>query len=255
MLKKQREASPSRVSLNVKCGACLHFNRTAAFEKPCAQLGVLKQADACSSYTPDMCRLTRIDPESLKLLRDLTKDLRREELNILAYTFRNVDLLKRYGYHFGQTVLFSVGKDYLSEYFKAYILGISTDGEYVYLSSTYEGINRGQVFMTLLRDSIMTVDEFKAHRRQLVKSKRLKPPPAAGKPNTIDILKMPKPKRKAYMASLEKKPMDYEPPTLDTVPTSWLDKREMADGKKRKQKAKSTRRVKEGRDGSIRISR
>jgi hypothetical protein len=255
MLKKQREAGPpSRVSLNVKCGACLHFNKTPAFEKPCIQLGVLKQAEACPSFTPDMCRLARLNLDSLRVLRELTKNLKREELNILAYTFRNVDLLKRYGYQFGQTVLFSVGKDYLSEYFKAYILGISVDGEFVYLTSTYEDLNRGQVFMTLLRDSIMTVDEFKAHRKRLVKAKKLKPPPQQGRPNTIDLLKMPKAKRAEYFASLEKKPLAYEPPTLDSVPLSWLDKRALADGKKRKKKT-TTNKVREGKDGTLRIAR
>lgn len=260
MLKKESD-TPSRVNLGIRCSACVGFKRESIFEKPCVKLGIVAKDFACPSFKPDVQRLTRVDLSALKVLARLTKSMRREELQILAFTFRNMDFLHKIGMFFGQRVYFSMGKDYISEFVHGRVVGASANGEYVYISSNL-GKGTNNASLTLLRDSVMSVEEFAEHRKQLAKTNKLRPAKDnyRHKPSVMDVLRMSRQEFKEYMHKLTTKPTDYEPPSMDTVPRSWLDKRQKADignilDSRRKKGAKKHKYIKVEKDGTVTLQR
>lgn len=223
MLKKAGD-TPSRVTLGMRCKTCIHFQKTPAFERVCTELGIEANATACPSFTPDIVKLRKVGPDVFEKLRDMTKDLRREELNILTFALRNVDLLKKTDLRFGQTVAFSLsGADYLAEFVRGYVIGASVNGDQVYIASTLNGKNQNSnAMLTLMRSSIYIKEEYEAHRKELIEAQRIKP--RKGRmPLLIDVLGMPKAKYEELMGALNAK-NDYVPPTLDCAPKEYVKK-------------------------------
>lgn len=225
---KDATDSSNRVSLALKCGDCTHLTGPAAFEKPCMQLGKTSFAEACPSFTPDLIKISIVKKGHLIGLRDIVRDLTRSQIMLLAYEFRNIDLIKKSGYEFGEEVAFTIGGDYLECYVRGYVIGADRAATQVYLSSDFEGLNGQGCFLTLLRPSVMNMTQFTKKRKSLILEGRIAEPKfeaASRKRTTLQCLKMTPAERAVYRQTLATKPDEYTPPSLDTVPSNWLDSR------------------------------
>jgi hypothetical protein len=82
--------------------------------------------------------------------------------------------------------------------------------------------------------------KFTKHRKTLVSEGRIAEPKAKGsvKRTVLQCLKMTSDERALYRKQLATKPDDYVPPTLDTVPTKWLDNRTVENFKESNRKTR-----------------
>lgn len=232
MQKKDAEDSNNRVSLGLRCGECIHFNKgPRRFEKLCIELGQEAFSHACPEFTPDLCKLASVPIMDMRTLADMTATLNQPQLRLLAFTFRNMDFIRKAGFVFGQTVVFSIdGKDFLENYFSGVVIGASKDGSTVYVTSDLETMNKGNCMLTLTRNSVKTLEQYEKHRDVLIKKKRIRAPvPNAysSRRTILQLLKMTKGQYQLYLETITHQPKEYQPPSLDAVPAEWLDSRQL----------------------------
>jgi hypothetical protein len=239
MIKIQEDKKPrNRVSLGMKCEDCIHYSKgPRKYERLCSSLGVEPFAPACPEFTPDLLQLAEADIQSLVTIAELASTLTQRQVRLLAFTFRNIDYIKKSKFEFGQTVVFSLdGKAYLENYFRGTVFGASKDGKLLYITSKLEDMNTKNCMLSLLTSDVLSMDQYYALREKLIKKGKLRAP--AKKYSAMWLLKLSPEEIKKFYASLEKEPDKYEPPTLDTVPVQWLDSRQAGTLKRRKKPEK-----------------
>lgn len=198
----------SRNSINQRCGDCLHFKLSAKFEKPCSQLGIKSFGAAPPCFSPNVYTMAQKSPDLLYqvglLFHNFTPSQSRVLLSLLNM---NKIFTKSYKLKFGQPVFFRLGNDYLSNYFKGYVVGVATAGDQqVFVTSDLSGSQKLKpVIATLARNSVFSVTEFKKKREDLVASGRLQDPQP--------------------LKTKVKKPVDskYEVPSMEKAPSEWFD--------------------------------
>ena len=132
---------------------------------------------------------------------------------------------KARGHKIGTKLFFKIGKDYVSNYLAGYVAGYSSSGELMLIGSP-DRKTRGSSFYTyIVKDSegptkgeftgVLTHTEWKQKRAELMAQNLIYDP-------TNKIVK------KSSVVD------DYEPPTIDTVPTYVYNKGEPPAGKKRR---------------------
>ena len=230
MLKKEVGETTNRVSLGLKCGDCIHLERgPQRFEKLCSQLGQQPFSEACPEFTPDLMKVSLLKRVDLDDLAALSQRLSQSQTRLFAYAFRNADLVKKAGFEFLSEVVFSTGGDYLECYVRGRILAADRSGNLCYIYSDFEGLNGQEgnlAMLTLMRSSVMSMEQFKEHRKKLISKGRIEEPKREGsKRTTLQCLRMTPDERALYRKTLQTKPDEYVPPSIDTVPQSWLDNR------------------------------
>lgn len=215
MIKKENIPLTSKRVINYKCGDCLHFGGKdkgiPKFEDVCSKLGVKHYADAPACFYPNVYALADKEPDRLFQIGLMFHDFSSRQKRILMALFKATPAFeKKYDLAFGMPVYFYLSRDYLSNYFLGFVLGVAVTGDpLVYVSSDLKGRQRGNpCTVSLYRSSIFTVTEFKKKRAELVERKRLKDP----KPLSRDF-KQPK-----------KIEADYQPPSMETAPEEWFDR-------------------------------
>jgi len=210
MLKKP-ESKMAKLAVHFKCGDCIHFEKYPKYEKVCSKLGVERHANAPICFSPNIFKLQPLPSDVLNQIGLLFKDFTTSQARILFALLKTKKTFARLGLAFGMPVYICLGPDYLSNYYRAYVIGASVYGDrVVYVTSD---LNRRQVskatIMALLPDSIFTVSKFKRKRKVLGKKGRLVDPGSS-----------------FIMRGVKKKEVtiEYEPPTMETVPASWFDK-------------------------------
>lgn len=239
MQKKDAEDTNNRVSLGLRCSECQHFNKgPRRFEKLCVELGQEPFSQACPEFTPDMSKLAAVSVMDMRLLAKISKRLNQPSMRLLAYTFRNIDFIKKTGLEFGQTVVFSIdGKDYLENYFSGVVFGASKDGSVVYITSNLEKLNKTNCMLTLARKSVKTLEQFVKHREVLVRKQQIRAPVPneySTRRSILQLLKMTKGQYQLYLETITHQPKEYTPPTLDAVPSEWLDSRQLDAAERKK---------------------
>lgn len=248
--KKNDQAS--RISLSIKCQDCIHYKQGPAyFEKKCSELGILPKAKACSAFTPNMYILSKVGEETVADLGSLARELKPSQLRILAFVFANMSLLRKHKLKFGQPVyvnLSSPFQDYLDCYFKGYVVGVSKEGDAIYVTSSLKKKSKsGNTLLSILPSSILTKKKFKARAKKLIRRGRAKLPKAETRSLAWKNRPVP-PKKEEDLPDYLK----YEVPTLDTAPDSWWDSSAPVDdldwhsNLKRFNKKKNRRRLKDG---------
>lgn len=228
IVKDATDGSTNRVSLGLKCGECVHLSGTPVFEKVCSQLGKTSFADACKEFTPDLAQMTFVKKGDIKAFSEIANRMSQKQLRLMSFVCRNADLIKKAGYSLGETVVFSLGGDYLECYVRGEIIGADRRGQQVYVVSDFESLNINSALMTLMKSSIMSMPEFIKKRKELILEGRIaepKNPKASRKRTTLQCLRMSADERAVYRERLATKPDSYEPPSIDTVPAAWLDSR------------------------------
>ena len=224
----KEETNRSRISLGLKCGDCLHHTvGPKVFEKLCSQLGKTLNANACQSFSPNVFKLTFVKQGSIDLLAQLTSELSREQTRLLAFTLASNDYIKKAGFEFGQVVYFSINHEgNLDSYFSAVVIGASAKGDMVHLSSTFEKLQTKAALLSLESNTVLNQEKFNAKRRSLIKQNKIYTVVNVRERKTaLDFLYMTKTQIHIYKKQLETGPVDYIPPSIDTVPTNWLDSR------------------------------
>lgn len=212
MLKSDKVIHIAAAKSKPKCGDCLHFKHVAKFERVCNLIGVKHFAEAPKCFKVNPHILSKKNPDVLSQLGLLMRDFTPQELRVFAYMIRENSLLeKNYKVKFGQPVMFRVGgNDYLSNYFKGYVLGAATvgDGQIFVISDMSRKQRNIPAMATLLPSSVFTLKAWQKKKEQLIKDKKLKDP------NPL------------YSSHVEKKDLtiDYVPPTMESAPAEWFDK-------------------------------
>lgn len=222
MLKKTISTSVAAIRTN--CGTCLHFKRTPLFGgKPCVEHGVLKFAYAPSCYKPDVHSLIdKTNPDLFPLLGRHLAKLDPEKALALAHILSQAaETFRLTGFRFGQPVFFTLGGEYLTHFFRGYVLSAIDDG-YLNITSTLHDAP-SPTLVTLPVESVLTKRAWAEKISQLVAADRIKasPPPSARKKQwVVDIL--------TYQGTVDipKSAVDdgYTPPTIDTAPDSLLER-------------------------------
>lgn len=238
MQKKEITAS-SKLSLGFRCGDCLHLDKISKFEKVCSKLGITKNALAPACFAPNVFELQKVTPDILNNLGLMIKDLNSTQCRILLGLLKARKSFERYHLAFGQPVYFHVGQDYLSNYFKGFVVSVSSFGEpTVYVTSD---LNKKQVakpaMLVLSPESVFTISRFKKKKDSLVKR---------------NLVNDPKPFY--FMKKVHPKEVDvsYEPPTMESVPDSWFDVYAGGKGKDKAQNKSPIKKVKSGLEMKIR---
>ena len=232
-LKSDKVIPITALKAKPRCGDCLHFKHISKFERVCSTLGVKHFAEAPVCFTANPYALSTVNPDTLfqfaLILRQFTPQQSRVALWILR---QKSTMAKNYGLEFGQPVMFRMGGDYLSNYFRGYVISTASVGDgQVFVASDLAKTQRNMpATATLMPSSVFTLSAWKKKKAQLVKDKRLKDP---------NPLYSPSPLKKESLT------MDYKVPTLEDAPAAWFDK---TDGGG---KLKSKKRLKQGKDGSI----
>lgn len=231
MLKK---SSDKKIRLGVKCGDCIHYDKVKSgiHSDVCVKLGVREKANAPDCFNPDFYKLNVT--KSPDVIEDLAKALRHfrpSQLRILAFTLtRGSKMIEKHGLKFGQPVYFSLGHDYLSHYFKGFVVG-ATD-EHVIVSSKLKKCKTNTVGQ-FYRATLLTRTEWKVRRKNLL---------ASGKIIMTDEdkqfhKKLPLAELLDEKGRVEVKipeDLDYEPPTLDTAKPEWFERSQKQKKKKGK---------------------
>ena len=219
MLKK---TSTDKVSLGVRCGDCVHFQRgPSKFEKTCNKLGVDAKSKAPDCFSPDVFRLNAGgSPELLGQLGRLIRDLTPGQSRILSHLLsKNGNAIHKQGFRFGQPVYFTLGHDYLSHYFKGYVIGACDD--YVYVASKLNKA-RSNTSVTFMAQSLLSYKQYKEKEKKLLKSKKI----FMSEKDKALVKKLPLAEhidREGCVKLPEQVELEYEPPTLDTAPAAWFN--------------------------------
>lgn len=243
-IKKSINSKPNRVALGLKCSECLHFSKgPRKFEKLCAQLGQEPFSDACPEFTPDMTVLAAVSLDSMRTLARIASALTQAQTRLLAFTFRNLDYVKKTGFAFGDSVAFSLdGKDYLENYFRGIVIGASKNGSLIYLASSLERMNSENCFLSLFTKSVFSMEDFAKHRKLLIKKNRITLPEKANssKKSPLHYLRLTPDQLAAQRKLLDAAPDTYEPPSIDKAPKKMLDEANKGANTRRKSDRRKT---------------
>jgi hypothetical protein len=214
MLQKNVDVSPigntKRLTVGFRCGDCLHFDKIPKFSDVCSKLGVERHSKSPQCFNANVFLLQRVNPDVLSHLGLLLSNMTPQQTRITLGLLLNRAGLDNLKLKFGQPVMFCLGDNYLSNYYRGYVISASSAPEpYVYLTSD---LDRRQItnptVLSLMPDSILTLRAFEARKIELVEADRL-----------ID---KKHPLRSKFSKTALKKP-DYQPPTLESAPADWFD--------------------------------
>jgi hypothetical protein len=233
-LKSDKVIPITTLKAKPRCGDCLHFKHISKFERVCSTLGVKQFAEAPTCFSPNVYALTKKNPDILHQLGMLLREFTPAETRVfMALLRQKVSMDKNYGLAFGQPVMFRIGGgDYLSNYFKGYVIGVASVGDgQVFVASDMSKTQRNMpATATLLPSSVYPLSKWKKKKAELVKDKKLKDPNPLYSPTAL---------------KKEELTIDYKVPTLEDAPSAWFDK---TDGGG---KLKSKKKLKQGKDGSV----
>lgn len=232
MLKK---SSDKKIRLGIKCGDCLHYDKVCSpiHTDVCVNIGVREKANAPDCFNPDFYKLNVTKhPDVIQKIAEAISVLRPSQMRVLAFTLtRGSRALERHGVTFGQVVYFSLGADFLSHYFKGYVIG-ATD-EHIIVSSQLKKSKKNTVGQ-FHKSTILFKDAWRKKKDALKEAGRIFMTDADKRMH----MKLP---LAELMDSKGRVPVkipvdfDYEPPTLDKPP------REMFESSQKREKNKKKR--------------
>ncbi len=239
MLKKTIDMKVA--GLRVNCGTCIHHKKLPLYSnKPCIEHGVEEYALAPNCYKTDVLKLVEgTPPEFVAHLGRGLKDLAPETVLALAYTMAtSASLVRKTGLQFGQPVYFSLGGDYVTHYFKGYVVSCNDDGT-INIASRLNAATENTL-LRLLGESLLMKSQWRKKLEILVASNRIK-------------LDRTEKERRSWVAEIlsyegtieidrsKKVLIDYEPPTLDTAPETLIELAKQTTSKKSKTPKKPPR--------------
>lgn len=199
----------------LKCGDCLHFKGSAhpSIGTPCSQLGVKAFGAAPPCFTANASLLNTVATETFAVLSSILTTFTPQQSRIFMGLLKSAGSLEKHGFTFLQKVYFRVGQDYLDNYYSGYVLGVGVDHSIMLVGKSYFTSAKRAVTASLLKENVLTIDQFKKLRKKLAASGKLYEP------------------RKIHKNNI-KSTDDYEPPTIETA-QDLLEEQAKRIGKKR----------------------
>ncbi len=231
------EGKGHKLTVGVRCGDCLHFKvGPKYYEELCSELGYGPQHKPCPAFTPNHYKLVRLEPDILRVLNKVTSEMSPSQSRLLAFMFKNIGRLKAAELQFGQRVYFCLGEDYLSHYFRGYVIGLSHDKQNILISSKLKEAKTATT-LSLMFDSVLDEKQFLIKKRELEKKQRLVLPEEAkvyrkARLPIAEYIKQDGTLKTKYLFKKQGE-LDYVPPTLESAPSSWLYPKTGAQGKKK----------------------
>ena len=227
---KKQTIRPTKITLNVRCGECVHFKtgpgHPAYDNKLCSTNGITAFAQPCVNYYPDFTKLRTLSETATTMVRDLMSNITTQQARILSLLVAKKETLDKSGYKFGQSVAFSIGGRFLCNYVRGYVIGCDREGKQIYLTSSMEKLNRGKnAFISIAARDLLNSEEYRKLRAKLIVEGKIIEPRVGSKLTLFQQLTLTVKERKERERLMDTDANNYVPPTIDTVPTSWLDKR------------------------------
>lgn len=181
MKKKEMLGNLPKASLQeaFKCSMCLHHRKHAHSDhtKVCAEEGIKGTAIAPRCFTPDFTQVAGNTDQFVQIAM-LFDSLRPNQRKIMLGMLRQASKSKKREFSFGTKVWFLMhGKDFLSNYYFAYVMGYTSAGEMV-LSGSPNVKARGASFLYYSKDpeGLLTEPQWEAKRKELVAAGKLVDP-------------------------------------------------------------------------------
>lgn len=224
MLRKEVKET-TKHTIGFKCRDCIHYRQIANekyYDKVCSKNGVLEKAAApVRCFHPNVYELQKLVPDVLNQIGLLIKDMTTTQARVLMGVLKWRKEFEHLGLAFGQPVYICFGGDYLNNYYKGFVIGVEKANGRIFVTSD---LNKKQIsrpaLLSMLRDSVYNVIQFRKKRDDLIKKGKLNDPKESG----------------IFGTSIKKPKADigYEPPSMDQVPASWFDAYAKRVGKKTK---------------------
>lgn len=216
----------------VQCRSCIHHTKTPhpqfGTRKTCDKMGILPSArapEAC--FSSDVIAVIDTKHSLLQELRDFALETNPRMTQNLAYTILQIDRVAKAKLMFGQRVAFCLGADVLQNYFRGRVISVTADGEFVYVSSELQK-GSDYTLLTLMRSSVLTFKQWQRKKQQLIRAGAItEARTRSDRPTLFEELQMPKSDWRAYRETLMSSPESYKPPSLDSVPQHWIDRRKL----------------------------
>jgi hypothetical protein len=213
-----------------QCGDCQHFKKSKKkdFDDTCKNLGIIATSKTPECFEPDLGTFKKISNLSIiENLGELVKDFTPKQNRLLANFFIAQSRLKENRFYFGQPLFVCLGEEYLSHYYKGFVVGISKhEGTtYVNLVSQIKKSPNLTGFM-LPESSVLNQKDFNTLAVDLLKQgkivrdkkefehfRNLPLSDMIRKNGTIDVSK------------LIRMDLDVDVPTIDKAPKDVLEKK------------------------------
>ena len=201
----------------LKCGDCLHFQGSPhpGIGQACELRGVRKFATAPNCFTANVHVFRKTSPHALSLLSSVVGSFSAGQAKVLMGLLKQQSALQRQGLSFLQKVYFSVGNDFLENYYAGFVLGVGPRKELLIVGSQFHSNQKSSVVASLSKESVLDLQSFKKKRGELEAKGRLYENRRPHNPLPKDLL-------------------DYEPPTLETSEALLESQANSSPRKKRK---------------------
>lgn len=126
-------------SVPQKCGDCLFFkgDKSPSFDAPCFDRGVKEYATAPRCFSPNLRKLSGISSDAFELLGSILSMCSPSQVRIISNLIAQQHLVVKQGFFLMQPVFFRIGDDYLDNYFKGYVMSLTSEGDIMMCSSPY----------------------------------------------------------------------------------------------------------------------
>jgi hypothetical protein len=187
--KLETQEASKGLKVRVRCGSCQFLTgKCPKLEAPCAKLGKTAASQSCKLYEPDYSK-GRNQASLIADVGKLVKDLPEHVVHLLAVSLiRSTNMARVTGIVLGENIklgqpmmvnLSAPRVDYLNCWFTAKAMSISNDKKSLILGvKLFESENWATLTLPIGSgmDTIMTISQFKAHRKALVKAKKINTP-------------------------------------------------------------------------------
>ncbi|QJT70902.1 hypothetical protein GR7B_00104 [Vibrio phage vB_VcorM_GR7B] len=176
-----------------------------------------------AGFIPNFRKLAEADSDIFGALGSAVLGLDKSQLRILSVIINNSSMIKNHSLDFGQPVYINLSAphiDYLDCYFKAHVIGVESakPDALIHICGNIDSLNgKKGIILSVPREALLTKSEFKKLAKKLKKEDRINTPKAKREKHMLwEQANRGKPTKKTDIADV---------PTIDTVPTKWLDSR------------------------------
>lgn len=186
--KLEQEDDAKGVKVRLKCGACMYLTgKCPKLEAPCIELGKTATSNNCKHFVPNYSHIRNSEPELITDIGKMIRNLPERIKHLIAYAIINSTSMERVTEHIigspiklGQPLMVNMSAprvDFLNCWFSAYAMGITKDKRGIILLSRLMNTDKwAHAIMMLNSETIMTLTEWKNHKKKLIKSKRINAP-------------------------------------------------------------------------------
>lgn len=213
-----------------QCGDCKSFKKSKKkdLEDVCSNLGIIATSKAPECFEPDLGAFRKVSVlPDIEALGEITKNFSAKQNRLLANFFVNQSKLKDNKFYFGQPLFICLGEDYLSHYYKGFVVGLEKhDGTtYVNLVSKLKDSKHATGIM-LAEDSVLQQKEFNVLAVDLLKRGRITRDKKEFEHfRDLPLSDMIDKKGKIDVSKLIRLDLDVDVPTIDKAPKDILEKK------------------------------